>query len=273
MVEIVQSKKETKRIKTYIRGLDENMEGGIPSGHVVLVSGTSGTMKSSVVFNILYNEALAGKTGLYLSLEQGHQSLLNHFVNMEFDLSKINLYVLSDISKIDESIAEIKGSKKGTVIISDVGAIRKQVKGTKVGAGGDWLNAVKNIVTKTKEGCGCELFALDSLSALYILSNFGASSEVRSKLFYIFEFLRDLNLTSFLISEMPLTKVKYSEYEVEDFLADGIILLQLTERYRKVTREISIVKMRATACSIDIYTLELKAGQFQALYGGKTPLV
>tara|TARA_Y100000310_G_scaffold318712_1_gene373102 strand:+ start:814 stop:1629 length:816 start_codon:yes stop_codon:yes gene_type:complete len=271
MAKIIQNKKEMKRIKTHIKGLDENIEGGIPSGHIVLVSGTSGTMKSSVVFNVLYNEALAGKTSLYVSLEQSYNSLLNHFINMEFDLSKINLYMLSDISKLDESITELKNSKKGTIIISDVGAIRKQIKGLKVSPGGDWLNVIKNIVQKIKKGCGCDLFALDSLSALYILSNFG--KEVRSRLFYIFEFLRDLELTSFLISEMPLTKTKYSEYEVEDFLSDGIILLQLTERYRKVTREISIVKMRATACNIDIFTLELKNGQFQALYGGKTPLV
>jgi KaiC/GvpD/RAD55 family RecA-like ATPase len=68
MVEILKDKKEMKRVKTYIKGLDENIEGGIPAGHVVLVSGTAGTMKSSVIFNILYNEALAGKTSLYLSL-------------------------------------------------------------------------------------------------------------------------------------------------------------------------------------------------------------
>ncbi|MAG08547.1 hypothetical protein CMO89_03675 [Candidatus Woesearchaeota archaeon] len=271
MVKVLQSKKEMKRVKTHIKGLDENMEGGIPQGHVVLISGTSGSMKSSVVFNVLYNEALTGKTSLYISLEQSYNSLLNHFVNMEYDLSKINLYILSDISKIDESIAEIKAAKKGTVIITDVGAIRKQIKGMKVSPGGDWLNVIKNIVQKIKKGCGCDLFALDSLSAMYILSNFG--KEVRSRLFYIFEFLRDLEITSFLISEMPLTKTKYSEYEVEDFLSDGIIVLQLTERYRKVTREISVVKMRATSCNTDIFTLEFKAGQFQALYGGKTPLV
>jgi KaiC/GvpD/RAD55 family RecA-like ATPase len=272
MVEILKDKKEMKRVKTYIKGLDENIEGGIPAGHVVLVSGTAGTMKSSVIFNILYNEALAGKTSLYLSLEQSYQSLLNHFINMGYDFSKINLYMLSDISKIDESIAEVKASKKGTLIISDVGTLRKQIKNLKVGPGGDWLNVIKNIVQKIKKGCNCELFTLDSLSAMYILSNF-TGTEVRSRLFYVFEFLRDLGLTSFLISEMPLTKTKYSEYEIEDFLSDGIIVLQLTERYRKVTREISIVKMRATKCNTDIFSLEFKDGQFQALYGGKTPLV
>ena len=43
------------RVKTYIQGLDEQMSGGVPKGHVVLISGMPGTMKSSVAFNILYN--------------------------------------------------------------------------------------------------------------------------------------------------------------------------------------------------------------------------
>jgi KaiC/GvpD/RAD55 family RecA-like ATPase len=72
---------------------------------------------------------------------------------------------------------------------------------------------------------------------------------------------------------MPLNKSKYSEYEVEDYLADGIILLQLTERFRKVVREISIVKMRATNCNTDVFTLEYKNKKFYAMHGGKPALV
>ena len=88
--DIIKSKKEIKRIKTYIDGIDENLEGGIPENHIVLVSGTGGTMKSSVAFNVLYNEALRGEIGIYVTLEQSTPSLLKHMTNMDFDLSKIS---------------------------------------------------------------------------------------------------------------------------------------------------------------------------------------
>ncbi len=259
-----------KRIKTYIDGFDEQLQGGIPSGHVTLICGTSGTMKSSVAFNVLYNEALEGKTGLYLSLEQSAKSLLEHAENMGYDLSKINLVIMSDIAKLKANIQDVKSAKKGCLIISDLGAIRKEVKETKIGPSGDWLNVIKNIIKKLKKETECDLFVLDSLSALYVLSNF---DNPRTKLFYIFEFLRDSELTTFLLSEMPLDKSKYSEYEVEDYLSDGIILLQQTEKFRKVIREISIIKMRSTDCNTDVFTLEYKNNKFYALQGGKPPLI
>jgi KaiC/GvpD/RAD55 family RecA-like ATPase len=227
-------------------------------------------MKSSVSFNILYNEAIRGNTGLYITLEQSSISLLKNMLNMDFDLSKLNLVIMSDISKIEKDIKSIKSSKKGSLVMADLGAIRKKIRDTKFSSGSDWLNAIKNLVKKVSITTDCKLFVLDSLSALYVLSKF---EEPRTKLFFIFEFLRDLNLTSFLISESPLDKSKFTEFGVEEYLADGILHLQLTERYRKVTREISIAKMRATNCNLDIFTLEYKNKKFYALYGGKTPLV
>ena len=269
-MDLIKNKKDIKRIKTYISGLDENMQNGIPEGHIVLINGASGTMKSSMSFNILYNEAIGGKTGFYVTLEQSSDSIIKHMVNMDFDMSKINLVIISDISKIESNIRSVKSSKKGSLIMVDLGAIRKKIKDTKFSSSSDWLNAINNLVKKVSGTTDCKLFVLDSLSALYALSKF---EEPRTKLFYIFEFLRDLNLTSLLISEKPSDKSKSTEFGVEDYLADGVIQLQLTERYRKVTREIKIAKMRATDCNLDIFTLEYKGKKFCALYGGKTPVV
>lgn len=269
MDKVINDKKQIKRIKTYIYGLDDQIEGGIPEGHITLVCGISGTMKSSLCFNILYNEVLGGKNALYISLEQSSTSLLNHLVNMEFDLKKINLVIISDISKINEELAKIK-SGKGALVMTDIGAIRKEIKMTKIGPSGDWLNVMKNVAKKMTQKPGCDLFVLDSLSALYVLTSF---EHPRAELFYLFEFLRDLSITTFLVSEMPLDRNKYGDFEIEDFLADGVIKLDLVQRQRKITREISIVKMRATDCNIDVFSLEFEGGKFKALYGGKPALI
>lgn len=269
-IPLVSDKNEITRIKTHIEGLDEVMQGGIPKGHVILVSGTSGTMKSSVSFVTLYYNALEKKNCVYLSLEQSYISLINHMVNMDLDLSKINMIITTDISKLETRSQEAKNSKKGNLFIIDLAALRKEIKDTKAGESGNWVNVIRNVIKKVKEYIPLDLLVIDSLSALYVLSNF---VNPRVELFHVFEFLRDEGITTFLISEMPLDKSKFGDYEIEDYLSDGIILVERTEKYRKVVRSISIVKMRATKCDLDVYSLEYTDRKFRALYGGQPPLV
>jgi len=78
-----------KRVRTYIEGFDEALEGGIPKGHVCLISGSAGTMKSSIAYNIVHRNALeGGMKGLYLSLEQNRPSLEDHMYNLGFNLQR-----------------------------------------------------------------------------------------------------------------------------------------------------------------------------------------
>ena len=269
MVNVISSKSEIKRVPLYIEGFDQTMEGGIPEGHITLISGTAGTMKSSIVFNVLYNEALKGAVNVYCSLEQSYPSIIKQMINMDFDLSKINLIIVKDLSELRTSLAKIKRGGGGLIIV-DVGCIRKEIHDVKISNNKSWLNVVKNVVKKIKEEVNCKNFCLDSLSALYVLSRF---ENPRIELFYLFEFLRDLEITSFLISEAQPQNGKYSEYEIEEFLCDGIINLRLTPFRRSVVREISVIKMRSSACNNDIFSLEFKNGRFKALYGGQNPLL
>ena len=266
---LVKDKHEIKRVRTYINGLDENIQGGIPEGHITLVSGAAGTMKSSVSFNILYHAAITGNNGLYLSLEQSAESLVTHMINMDYDFSKINLIIIKDLAELS---ARVQGMdrQKGNMFVVDIGCIRKEIRDIQVDNNKSWLNVIKNVIKKLAIEANTKLFVLDSLSALYVLSRL---ENPRIELYMLFEFLRDLELTSFLISEMPLDGSKFSEYEIEDFLADGIIVIKLTPFRRQVVREISVVKMRTTACNNDIFSLEFKNGQFHALYGGQNPLL
>src|SRR2546426_2259314 len=71
---------------THIDGLDADLlSGGIPKGSVVLLAGAPGTMKSSVAFTALFNNALRGRKGVYISLEQGRDSLVHHMKGLGMD--------------------------------------------------------------------------------------------------------------------------------------------------------------------------------------------
>lgn len=267
---IVKKKDEIVRIKTHINGLDGQMEGGIPRGHITLIAGSAGTMKSSVAFNVLYHEAVENnKTCLYLSLEQSHSSIINHVINMDYDLSKTNLVVIRDLANFSEEVAKIRDAPGGNIVMVDISCIRKEVGTPRDEENRSWLNVIKNVVKKIKQESKVDLFVLDSMSALNVLSKF---KNPRLELFFIFEFLRDLNITSYMITETPLDGSRMGEFD-EDFLSDGIIYIKLTSYSRKEIREISVKKMRATKCNHDIFSLSFRNGQFFAEYGGQNPLM
>lgn len=271
MAENIINKKEIIRVPLHVEGLDSQIEGGVPEGHVVLVAGTSGSMKSSMVFNTLFNEAKKGKNSLFVSLEQSATSMMKHVANLDLQLEDINIEIVgSKVSRFKEVMKNTKDSNKGTIVISDLGALRKELRGTKVGEGGDWLTVVFNLLKVAKKEMNIDLFALDSLNALYVLSTY---TDSRTKLYHMFERLRDFQITSYLVSEMPANKSKFSEYGIEDYLSDGIIMLEMKEFERKVIRQIAVVKMRATHINTDIFSLVFEKGRFKALYGGRNPLV
>jgi KaiC/GvpD/RAD55 family RecA-like ATPase len=184
-------------------------------------------------------------------------------ISLGFDLSKIRVITISDIGRIDENIDMIAKNKVGTLILADIAAIRKELRDIKnVNPDADWLNVLKNIITKLADAGVCDLFVLDSMSALYTVSEF---KDPRAKLFYFFDFLRDKNVTSYLISEMPLDESKYGEYDVEDYLSDAIMHVAMRREGMKVKRELNVVKMRSTKANMDVFVLDFDKARFRAL--------
>jgi circadian clock protein KaiC len=57
------------RVKTGIRGFDELVDGGFPKGFNVLLTGLPGTGKSIFGMQYLYNGAMKGEAGVYVSLD------------------------------------------------------------------------------------------------------------------------------------------------------------------------------------------------------------
>jgi len=93
------------RIRSYVYNLDEQMEGGIPKGFVVLVCGRPGSMKSSLTYFMMHMQALKeGRRGVYFTLEQNRASFARHLSHIGLDpdaLKRLELGALfHDIGKI-----------------------------------------------------------------------------------------------------------------------------------------------------------------------------
>ena len=225
------------RVKTHIQGFDEAIGGGVPKGHVVLVSGSPGTMKTSVTFSILYNNVKAGSKGLYISLEENHDDLKGAMEDLGMSgIDGMELYIL------------------------DVSKIRLEHKDEELNK--NWLDILMKYIEQRVKVNHFDLVAIDSLAALYSLNKM---ENARRELFHFFGFLKALEATTFLISEVPSgdNGGRLSRYD-EDFLSDGVLYLRLFDKGETdVQLRLRCVKMRRTRHEQGYYALIRNNGKFQ----------
>jgi len=234
----------TKKIPTFIEGLDEVLGGGFPVGHVVLVSGLPGTMKSTLTYAILHaNARQRDAKGLYVSLEQTRPSLEAQMAAMGFDVEAV----------------------RSEVHILDVGTIQKEVGKS---ASKPWMEFLRRTMTTKKDIDGVDLVVIDSLEALEVLAKF---EDRRTELFRLFEWLRDLGATTLVLAEAA-SEASYLGLEApqprrdETFLADGIIELKMHPISDvEIQRRVRVQKMRGSHHKTGFFALVFDEGRFQVI--------
>ncbi len=140
--------------------------------------------------------------------------------------------------------------------------LREDLK--EMGGSRDWLLALGKEFRKYKKEVGCDLIAIDSLNALYSLTEF---EDPRKQIFDFFEDLRAIGCLTFLVAETPREGGAFGPYEVEEFLSDGIVHLGVREvevgLTTSVRRFIGVVKLRGVKHDLDYHALLVDKGQFE----------
>jgi KaiC/GvpD/RAD55 family RecA-like ATPase len=231
---------EAKFHRLHIAGFDEALGEGIPAGHVVLLVGPPGTMKSSIAYNFLYQHARAGLRGVYLTLEQSRDSL-------DFQMRRMGLPrdVVGDLLRM-EDLARIR-----------LDVLREEAARAK--GEQPWLDVLQRHLESLLNGDPLDLLVIDSLPVLEVI---GRIRDDRVRLFQFFGWLRELDVTALVISEASHDVRLVRD---EEFLADGVITLDLEKVGElDVYRRIRCVKMRGIAHETNVYTLEFADGTFRA---------
>jgi KaiC/GvpD/RAD55 family RecA-like ATPase len=232
------------RVRTYIEGFDDIIEGGLPGGEVIIVTGPAGSMKSSLTYYIIHRNALeSGIKSLYVCLEEEKGMFLRNMGSLGMDTTATQKdIVIYDAG--DRSFLEERGEQ-----MEAVGWVDSKVAEPR------FIRGLKYAVRKAREGAGIDLLVIDSLDTLIMLADL---KDPREDIFRLFEWLREQSLTTIAIAETPAVHpaLMRGEGQSEDFLADGIVQLRM-DKINELTfrRYIRCVKMRATEHSMDYYIL------------------
>jgi len=214
-------------VKTGIEGFDELFDVGIPSGSSMLVAGGAGSGKTIFCLQTLINKANEGKKCFYMSFEENETRLIEHMEGFGWnpkELIKKGLLKLQRMNPFD--------------ITRNVDALLAKQKG-------ELLIDIDPVIMPTNFAKP-DFIVIDSLTA--IASAFtGKEDSYRIYIEQLFRFLEKTGATTFMITETEQVPKIFSQSGVEEFLADGVIVLYALKHGNVRENAVEILKLRGAA--------------------------
>jgi circadian clock protein KaiC len=220
------SSKLIERIESGIPGLDRLLDGGIPRGNVIVVAGRAGTGKS--VFGaqfLFYGSFVKGEKSLYITFTEDKAKFLRYMRGFGLDLEEMESRGLMKVLNLP---------------IPQVGQQNKALEE----------------ISKTFDEFKPDRAVLDPLSALMIPIT-GSKGELQSYVnSLISKIASNVDCTTLLISEVAASADQIGS-GVEEYVADGIIVLYYLMRGKAKIKAVEVRKMRGTKHSNQATLLEI----------------
>lgn len=225
-----------ERIKTGISGLDDMLMGGLPKNKHVALYGGPGTGKSSFGFEFLYRGAAQNENGIYVSLEETAEEMLENMRNTFPEIESVNDFVKA------KKLQFLKPDKLNLEEIAEI--VEDGISD----------NDVKRVVID---------------SATMVRLSFEYELEYRQTLFEFFSLLRNLDCTVMMTLEASSPRKEQVTFDIEHYVMDGIINLYSLEQGDRRIRALEIMKMRGTDHSRELVPFKVLPTGIKVYVGEK----
>lgn len=232
------------RVATGIYGLDEMIEGGFPRGRAILVSGGCGTGKTIFNMQYLYRGAMEyGEPGIAVVLDERPEMLREDMKRFGWDLERAENKGL--LALVDASSARVGFPSEEKYAMPPMGVD---------------IDRLLLKVMQVADQIGAKRIGIDSLAGLGL--HLEKESGMRKAILKINYMLMRTKLTGILTSEIPEQSFGagpsvFSKYGVEEYVADGVIILHYLGIGTETNRNLFVRKMRGTKHIEDIMPMEI----------------
>ncbi len=210
------------RVKTGIPGLDKMLNGGLPKGRTILLSGPASAGKTTLATQYIYKGVLDyGDPGIYVTFDENPKTVRQNFSGFNWrieSLEKENLLALVDGFSMRAGVAS-----------KEKYSIRLEID--------DLLTTLIALIDEL----GAERVVIDSLTALAI--SLESELRIRREILKLSAVMSSLKCTTIVTSEMSQSG-EISRYGVEEFMAAGVIVVDIKEVNQRLMRSIYVRKMR-----------------------------
>jgi len=228
------------RLRTGVEGIDKLLEGGIPEGFFVAVTGEPGCGKTIFSIHFIYQGVLDGDKCIYVTTEESRESIIRQAAQFNMDFEKA----------VEEKKLIVVDALMGR---EDRWSLQSL----------DMEALVDKIIEAKKElGYGRARVAIDSLSAFWL----DKPAMARRYSYFIKKVLSKWNFTIVAVSQYAITTAESFGWGVEH-IADGIIRFRRILRGGELRRFIVIEKMRQTNHSRYLYEIDIKPGIGMTIIG------
>ena len=228
-----------ERVRSGIPGFDELIEGGFPRGTTVLVTGPTGSGKTTFGVQFVYKGAeLYGEPGVIVTLEERAQDLRREMKAFGWDIEK---YEKQGMVAIVDGVSAVVGlpSEEQYVLEGNLNAE-------------DFLRYIYRVV----KAINAKRLVIDSIPS--IAFRLKKEEGIREVLLQLNTILLEMGVTSILTTEaLDPSRGKISRYGVEEYISRGVVLLDFIEKEVELKRYLLIRKMRETRHSMKKFPFEI----------------
>jgi len=223
-------------VKTGIRGLDTILNGGIPQGWIVVVSGGPGAGKSTLALEFIYRGALEyQEPGLIVTFNDTKSQIFKTFKGFGWDFEHLE--------------------KEGIIGILDYSTSSLVFLEKVVRTGKFTLDFITAQIMREIEEINAKRAIIDPLNTLSLL--FPNDFQIRREIHRLFGLLSSANCTTMCTLELKRPEMGTNEFLVEEFVAQGLVRLYYLERSMARFRWMEVVKMRGVKQESKIYPFEI----------------
>jgi len=226
------------RVRTGVPGFDGLVEGGLPEGRSFLVSGGTGTGKTIFATQFLVNGAKSSEPGVYLTLDERPELIREDMLRFGWNLRQLEDNGLLKI--VDGTMAKLGIPSDEEFSLPATGFDLDKLLL-------ELMRAIKKIKARR--------VVIDSIPALGL--NFENEHDVRRAVLKMVYLLSRAGVTTIFTTEINEDSKQLGKYGVEEFVADGVIVLHYMGIGTQSNRTLHIRKMRATKHSEDLHPLKI----------------
>ncbi|MCX6803582.1 MAG: ATPase [Candidatus Diapherotrites archaeon] len=226
------------RVRTGIKGFDELIEGGFPLGRSFLISGGTGTGKTIFATQYLVEGAKMNEPGVYLTLDERPELIREDMLCFGWNIREFEDNGLIKI--VDGTIAKLGIPSDEEFSLPATGFDLDKLLL-------ELMRAIKKIKAKR--------VVVDSIPALGL--NFENEYDIRRAVLKMVYLLSRAGVTTIFTTEINEDSKQIGKYGVEEFVADGVIVLHYMGVGTQSNRTLHIRKMRATKHSEDLHPLQI----------------